>query len=63
MPVFLNGKCVYQKPSLPEIQDYCRCEVDTLWEEVKRFDNPHTYYVDLSQKLWEIQHDLLQKNN
>ena len=63
VPVFLNGKCVYQKPSLPEIQDYCRREVDTLWEEVKRFDNPHTYYVDLSQKLWEIQHDLLQKNN
>ncbi|NLU24021.1 MAG: nicotinate phosphoribosyltransferase [Clostridiales bacterium] len=63
VPVFRKGKCVYQKPTLPEIQAYCRQQVDTLWEEVKRFDNPHAYYVDLSQKLWEIQHDLLQKNN
>ena len=41
---------------------YCREQVDTLWDEVKRFDNPHTYYVDLSQKLWEIKYRLLKDN-
>lgn len=62
VPIFLNGKRVYDSPSLQEIQDYCRAQVDTLWDEVKRFDNPHKYYVDLSDKLWNIQHDLLQKS-
>ncbi len=62
VPIFLNGKCVYESPSLPEIQAYCRQQVDTLWEEVKRFDNPHNYYVDLSPKLWQIQQDLLRQN-
>ena len=46
-------------PSLDEIQKYCAQQIDTLWDEVKRFDNPHTYYVDLSQKLWDIKYDLL----
>ena len=59
VPIFLNGKCVYKKPSLQEIQTYCRQQIDTLWDEVKRFDNPHTYYVDLSEKLWQIQQNLL----
>ena len=59
VPIFLNGKCVYKKPTLQEIQTYCRQQIDTLWDEVKRFDNPHTYYVDLSEKLWQIQQDLL----
>ena len=62
VPIFLNGKRVYDSPSLQEIQDYCRQQVDTLWDEVKRFDNPHKYYVDLSDKLWQIQHDLLEKS-
>ncbi len=62
VPIFLKGECVYQSPSLPEIQEYCRQQVETLWEEVKRFDNPHNYYVDLSPKLWQIQQDLLRKN-
>ena len=62
VPIFLNGKRVYDSPSLQEIQDYCRAQVDTLWDEVKRFDNPHKYYVDLSDKLWQIQHDLLEKS-
>ena len=60
VPVFLNGKLVYNLPSLDEIRDYCREQVDTLWDEVKRFENPHAYYVDLSQKLWDIRNDLLQ---
>ena len=62
MPVFLNGKCVYQSPSLQEIREYCAREVDTLWDEVKRFDNPHLYYVDLSDKLWRIRQELLMKS-
>ena len=62
VPVFLKGKRVYQSPSLKEIQSYCKQQVDTLWDEIKRFDNPQTYYVDLSQKLWEIQQELLRKN-
>ena len=62
VPIFLNGKCVYQSPSLQEIRAYCMEQVDTLWDEVKRFDYPHKYYVDLSPKLWELQQDLLRKN-
>ena len=62
MPVFRNGKLVYKLPTLEEIRTYCRQQVDTLWDEVKRFDNPHTYYVDLSQRLWDIKYDLLKTN-
>lgn len=61
-PIFLGGKLVYKSPTLPEIKAYCQQQVDTLWDEVKRFDNPHSYYVDLSQKLWNIRHDLLHKS-
>ena len=59
VPVFRNGQLVYRRPGLKEIQDYCRTQVDTLWDEVKRFENPHNYYVDLSQKLWDIKQALL----
>ena len=59
VPIFKNGELVYSLPSLQEIKAYCMKEVDALWDEVKRFDNPHTYYVDLSQKLWDIKYDLL----
>ena len=59
VPVFSGGKLVYQLPSLTEIQAYCRRQVDMLWDSVKRFENPHTYYVDLSQKLFDIKQDLL----
>ena len=60
-PVFQGGVLVYDRPSLPEIQKYCLEQVDTLWDEVKRFENPHTYYVDLSQKLWDIKQSLLRE--
>ena len=60
MPVLQAGELVYDLPSLPAIRDYCREQVDTLWDEVKRFDNPHKYYVDLSQKLWDVKHNLLE---
>ena len=62
VPIFKNGELVYDMPSLPEIQKYCAEQVDTLWDEVQRFDNPHTYYVDLSQKLWDIKYALLKSN-
>ena len=61
VPVFRGGELVYKLPALDEIRDYCKAQVDTLWDEVKRFDNPHTYYVDLSQKLWDIRNSLLQE--
>ena len=60
--IFDHGELVYQQPTLSEIQKYCREQIDTLWDEVKRFENPHNYYVDLSQKLWDIKQDLLRKN-
>ena len=59
--IFDHGELVYNRPTLPELQQYCREQVDTLWDEVKRFENPHNYYVDLSQKLWDIKQDLLHK--
>ena len=62
VPVFLKGRKVYESPALKDIQTYCKQQVDTLWDEIKRFDNPQTYYVDLSQKLWDIQQELLRKN-
>ena len=63
VPIFKNGELVYKLPSLAEIQRYCAEQVDTLWDEVRRFDNPHNYYVDLSQKLWDIKYKLLRENN
>lgn len=62
VPVFLQGKMVYKKSSLPEIRAYCQAQMDTLWDEVKRFNNPQTYYVDMSKKLWDIQQDLLHQS-
>ncbi|MEE1011298.1 MAG: nicotinate phosphoribosyltransferase [Acutalibacteraceae bacterium] len=61
-PIFVKGKCVFKKKSVKEIRDYCKAQVDTLWDEVTRFENPHNYYVDLSQPLWDLKHELLSKN-
>ena len=63
VPIFKNGELVYQLPTLDEIRSYCLSEVDRLWGEIKRFDNPQTYYVDLSQKLWDIKYGLLKANS
>ncbi|MBS5335256.1 MAG: nicotinate phosphoribosyltransferase [Clostridiales bacterium] len=57
--LFDKGKCVYESPSVDEIRDYCKAQVDTLWDETLRFENPQTYYVDLSQKLWDVKNQLL----
>ena len=59
VPVFRGGELVYQKPSLDEIRTYCAEQLATLWPEVLRFDYPHNYYVDLSDKLLKIKLDLL----
>lgn len=61
--VFAKGKCVYEPKPTKEIRDFCSAQLDTLWDEVKRFENPHTYYVDLSQKVWDTKNDLLNKMN
>ena len=61
--IYKNGKLVYKRPSMEELRAYCASQVDTLWDEVKRFDNPHRYYVDLSQKLYDIKQSLLNRNN
>ena len=58
-PIFINGECVYESPPLDEIREYCMEQVDTLWDEVKRFENPHKYYVDLSKPLWDTKDRLL----
>ncbi len=63
VPVFIEGKCVYESPSIEEIRNYCREQIDTLWDETLRFDNPQTYYVDLSQKLWDMKHRLLEQHS
>ena len=59
LPIFRNGQRVYTSPSITEMRSYCASQIDLLWDEVKRFENPHNYYVDLSQKLWDIKHSLL----
>ena len=63
VPIFVGGELVYKCPSLEEVRAYCMEQVDTLWDEVKRFDNPQTYFVDLSQKLWDIKYGLLKRNS
>ena len=59
VPIFQGGQLVYEKPTIDEIRAYCVRQVDSLWDEVKRFENPHNYYVDLSQKLWDVRARLL----
>lgn len=60
-PIFLDGKLVYQGPTLKETRAYCAQQIDKLWDETLRFENPQEYYVDLSNQLWNIKQSLLQK--
>lgn len=62
VPVFKNGEQVYALPDIEAVRAYCKSEVDSLWDEVKRFENPHDYYVDLSQKLWDVKNELLNRS-
>lgn len=57
--IFRKGKLVYDSPKTEEIRHYCSEQVDMLWEEVKRFENPHKYYVDLSDQLWSCKQRLI----
>lgn len=58
-PIFIGGEQVYELPALHSIREYCGAQIASLWEEVRRFENPHRYYVDLSQRLWDIKQELL----
>ena len=62
VPIFLNGELVYQLPTLKEIKTNCAYQLSTLWPEVKRFDNPHQYYVDLSPKLMALKDEMLESH-
>lgn len=61
VPVFENGKQVYESPTLTDMQSYCQHELDTFWTQYKRLHNPHRYKVDLSDELWNLKHSMLQK--
>ncbi len=60
--IFDKGECVFKERSINEIRDYCAKSMDEMWAEVCRFENPHNYYVDLSQKLWDMRKDLLDRH-
>lgn len=60
--IFRAGECVYTSPSVQDIRDYCRRQMETIWDEVLRFENPHRYYVDLSQTLWDEKQRLLSQH-
>lgn len=61
-PIFIDGKCVYNQPSIEEMRSYCAHEIESLWESVKRFENPQTYYVDLSANLWNVRNEILHQH-
>ena len=61
VPIYKDGKLVYDRPNIEEIRAYCKQEVDSFWDEVKRLVNPHKYYVDLSQELWDLKDSLLKE--
>ncbi|WP_143315628.1 nicotinate phosphoribosyltransferase [Clostridium sp. HBUAS56017] len=60
-PIFIDGKLVYDIPSLDEIKAHAKEQLANTWDEIKRFENPHTYYVDLSKKLWDVKNELIEK--
>jgi len=61
--IFDKGVCVYKAPEIKDIRKFCEEQIDTLWDEVKRFENPHKYYVDLSQQLWDLKHSLIKEHS
>lgn len=62
VPIFNKGELVYKSPSATVIKEYREQQVESLWEEVQRFEKPHKYYVDLSQNLWDLYTDMLKRN-
>ncbi|MPM27601.1 Nicotinate phosphoribosyltransferase pncB2 [bioreactor metagenome] len=63
VPIFRAGKLVYRQPTIEEMRAWCASQIDLQWDEVKRFENPHNYYVDLSRKLWDIKQKLLKEQS
>ena len=61
--IFDKGRCVYDLPDVKEVRQYCQSQLETIWDEVKRFENPHKYYVDLSEKLWNIKTELIKEHS
>lgn len=61
--IFDKGKLVYKLPSIEEIREYCQEQINTLWDEILRFENPHEYYVDLSKELWELKTGLIEAHS
>lgn len=61
VPIYEKGKLVYKLPTLQQIRRNCQKNVEELWEEIRRLDNPHTYYVDLSQKLWDLKTQMIKE--
>lgn len=59
VPIFKDGQLVYQTPNIEKTKAYCNNEFNTLYEEIKRIDNPHEYYVDLSDKLRNLKEELI----
>ena len=59
--IFDKGECVYESPSVDEIRDYCSQQLDVMWDEMKRFENPQTYYVDLSYNLWRLKNKMIEE--
>lgn len=57
--IFNKGKCIYASPNIEEIRNNCMSQLETIWDEVKRFENPHKYYVDLSKPLWDLKQKML----
>ena len=57
--IYDNGNLVYKSPALSEIAKYKKQQLDTIWDEIKRLENPQKYYVDLSKKLWELKNNML----
>ncbi|HAB60323.1 MAG TPA: nicotinate phosphoribosyltransferase, partial [Lachnospiraceae bacterium] len=63
VPVFIDGKCVYESPKVMDIRSYCQKELSTLWDETRRLVNPHRVYIDLSNELWHLKNQLLDNYN
>jgi nicotinate phosphoribosyltransferase len=63
IPIFKGGKLVYKSPTATKIREYREQQVESLWEEVQRFEKPHKYYVDMSQNLWDLYHEMLNKTS
>lgn len=60
--IFDQGQCIYEVPSIEEVKEYCKEQMETLWGETLRFENPQTYYVDLSQNLWNMKNNLIEEH-